>query len=336
MNVWIGLGTRAHNPAVHSAHSIVPIKDKELRRWVEKQRANYEALSPDRRQLLRKLGFVQNTEEATWTRNYKMLVEFRRDNGHCNVPYNQNGLGNWVHNQLTCYDSLSPERKELLTKLNFLQDPVHVVNNSMQLPGVGPALVEDEENIVDPDFSDAPTDIEVTAVLEAKIQELESQKERLQLDLEERTTLSTRQNIYSLKKLNEVEHKKLEFKVKLSASNKRLTDVVDELEKTKLELSGVKQNESELKAALTTANETISVLSGELEKTKVKLSKAKSKKLEVVAASADLVKISFAFAGQKHKLEEEKEQAIAARTRLTRKWRDSAEINDGGVLGQSP
>ena len=86
-----------------------------------------------RKELLDKLGFAwevesiaarASREDKKWHQQYEKLVEFKRKNGHCIVPFNyeqDKSLGKWVSMQRTNHTkkTIRLDRKELLDELGF-------------------------------------------------------------------------------------------------------------------------------------------------------------------------------------------------------------------------
>lgn len=68
-------------------------RDKELCTWMKNQREAHRKnnLSEERRQKLNLLGFqFRASKEQEWNKRYEQLADFRKANGHCNVPLTQN------------------------------------------------------------------------------------------------------------------------------------------------------------------------------------------------------------------------------------------------------
>ena len=121
-----------------NGHCKVPTEWPEnpvLGRWVGQQRQKKKSgtLHPKREELLNSIdfdwGFTRDLGGVSlnnlWELRYAQLVEFKNQNGHCNVPYNyteHRQLGTWVGNQRTNYKAgkLSPERQRLLETLGFV------------------------------------------------------------------------------------------------------------------------------------------------------------------------------------------------------------------------
>lgn len=122
-------------------------EDQSLYQFVSRQRTQYRRLqngelvplSTSRIKKLEELGFVWNANDARWMERYNELAEFKRANGHCNVPdrYMPNPkLATWVRNQRVQYrgsekgkkSSLTPSRIELLQEIGFqwsVRKPIH-------------------------------------------------------------------------------------------------------------------------------------------------------------------------------------------------------------------
>ena len=124
----------------HTGHCNVPQKyfpNHELGIWVSIQRREYKKsrsgkpslLTPYQIESLEKLGFqwsLKNINDAIWQQRYKELVDFKKNNGHCNVPHRylpNKALGVWVSTQRREYrkksSCLTVSRIESLEKLGF-------------------------------------------------------------------------------------------------------------------------------------------------------------------------------------------------------------------------
>ncbi|CAB9507474.1 helicase [Seminavis robusta] len=131
---------------VHKAlHGNIELKakyhDEQLVRWAGVQKTNYRTgtLSESRKQRLDLLGFnwdvslenanrvaayTSTKNDERWQEQYLNLVEYRRQEGHCNVPfeYKEKSIGRWVSNQreTQAKNLLPSERKKLLDKIGFI------------------------------------------------------------------------------------------------------------------------------------------------------------------------------------------------------------------------
>lgn len=115
-----------------NGHCNVPQKHPELGNWVQEHRRKYKkGLVPQERiTLLESVGFkwtVRPNNQAPidrWENHYKQLLDFRRENGHCNAHQKHLTLGIWVRDQRVLYKrgSLSEERISLLENIEFEWD----------------------------------------------------------------------------------------------------------------------------------------------------------------------------------------------------------------------
>ena len=103
---------------------------EKLGQWCIMQRYDHgkHKLSEKKAQLLENIGFSlkKKTVQLPWYDWYKMLLEYKKKNGHLDVPVSyitDDGykLGYWVHNQRVFKrnGNLSPAREELLNKLGI-------------------------------------------------------------------------------------------------------------------------------------------------------------------------------------------------------------------------
>ncbi|NQY43134.1 MAG: Helicase associated domain protein [Legionellales bacterium] len=112
-------------------------KNKELGVWVCEQRRLYKkgTLAQDKVDMLEKIGFVWDFAEAAWMTRYKELIQYRKENEDCDVPYRYSKnkeLGTWVRWQRTNYKNgkISKRKIRLLEKLGFKWVVKPVKNNS--------------------------------------------------------------------------------------------------------------------------------------------------------------------------------------------------------------
>lgn len=116
-----------------NGHCNVPqryLPNKALGKWVHKQRQEFKkirskepsTLNIQRFEALRKIGFqctTSNRAEALWHKRFNELVEYQKENGHCNVPqkYSSNvSLGKWVHRQRHEFKKIRDGEPSFLTK----------------------------------------------------------------------------------------------------------------------------------------------------------------------------------------------------------------------------
>ena len=123
---------------------ILTVKQHSLSCWLSQQKKLWKQakLDPERRDKLAKLGVEietmvkprKNPERIKelnekWQQRYEQLKEYKRRNGHCNVPrcWNEDpSLGSWVDSQRTNYrhkqagiDDMDPTRIKLLEDIGF-------------------------------------------------------------------------------------------------------------------------------------------------------------------------------------------------------------------------
>lgn len=111
-------------------HSRVPLDHQEsgllLGRWVGHQRRGKAKLSAERVQRLNALNFSWDPIGETWEKHFEALVDFKKREGHANVPtllvINGLFLGKWVSNQRTDKALLPTERINRLNSVGFVWD----------------------------------------------------------------------------------------------------------------------------------------------------------------------------------------------------------------------
>jgi hypothetical protein len=118
-------------------HTNVPERSgkyRQLSNWVRNQRAAKRYKRPimlERAKRLDEIGFVwMLVEPMGWERMFAALVEFKRVNGHCNVPQKsrehksleQKRLGKWVNTQRTQHyrGRLRADRKQQFDSIGFV------------------------------------------------------------------------------------------------------------------------------------------------------------------------------------------------------------------------
>jgi superfamily II DNA or RNA helicase len=109
------------------AHVSSPLKrsgDRQLHRWVNKQRSRKQALASDRRIRLEALpGWTWDARETRWEEMFERLDSYVKTNGHSRVPRNYrtaegHHLGFWVTLQRARRDTVSKERQSRLEELS--------------------------------------------------------------------------------------------------------------------------------------------------------------------------------------------------------------------------
>jgi hypothetical protein len=91
----------------------------------QRQLKTKEKLDPDRLQRLEDIGFEWRLPSATWDESYALLQQFKKREGHCNVPKSHQedeaNLGTWVatQRQLKTKEKLDPNRQKRLEEIGF-------------------------------------------------------------------------------------------------------------------------------------------------------------------------------------------------------------------------
>ncbi len=102
--------------------------------WVSSQRGNKEQLSPQQFNRLKELGFNFKTrQEKAFEKGFDCLIEYKKEYGNCLVlkkfQYLDYQLGNWVKNQRSNKNSLTPEQVSQLDDLGFVWS-IYIINES--------------------------------------------------------------------------------------------------------------------------------------------------------------------------------------------------------------
>lgn len=118
-------------------HTMIPVADATLGRWVQRQRSYHKQgiLAESRVKALNEVKFVfdarnHNKKESptkkwkkkSWDERYDELKLFFDSHGDCNVPLKNGSLGGWVQYQRQCYDKgkLSTYQVDKLKEINFI------------------------------------------------------------------------------------------------------------------------------------------------------------------------------------------------------------------------
>ena len=100
----------------------------ELNQWVKRQRKEKESLTPNRVKRLNSLGFSWDPFAEQWEQHFAALQKFRKRKGHCRVELGCKvdglNLGNWLNNQRTQKERLTPDRVKRLNSLGFSWSPI--------------------------------------------------------------------------------------------------------------------------------------------------------------------------------------------------------------------
>ena len=102
-----------------------PQINEKLGKWCFRQRQCYKKnkLSQDKIDKLNVVEFIWGIIDSWWVENYNELVEFKKQNGHCNVPARPTKLGLWCSNQRKRKLSLSQDQIDKLDILGFIWEP---------------------------------------------------------------------------------------------------------------------------------------------------------------------------------------------------------------------
>ena len=103
---------------------------KALGSWVSGLRAKRDRLPKDRIAALDRLGFVWDSADADFERNFRLLQAFAAREGHVKVPQKwiENGvrLGGWVNNLRHGEARLTPEQLGRLKAIGFIWKPLEI------------------------------------------------------------------------------------------------------------------------------------------------------------------------------------------------------------------
>ena len=101
----------------------VPVVGKPLGRWVARQRRMFSEndIKQERVDKLNKIGFIWSLVDKNWEDNYQLLVNYKKENGNCEVPTQKSNLGSWVTTQRHNYKlgELSQDRIKRLEAIGF-------------------------------------------------------------------------------------------------------------------------------------------------------------------------------------------------------------------------
>jgi hypothetical protein len=112
-----------------NGHCNFPTNKGSLGKWVSKQRVLFKSkeLKADRHEKLVGIGFVFEDakfarDNIKWNILFMKLVEYKKENGHCNFPTNKGSLGIWVSKQRALFKSnkLKADRHEKLVGIGFI------------------------------------------------------------------------------------------------------------------------------------------------------------------------------------------------------------------------
>jgi hypothetical protein len=133
-NRWDEMYSLLFQYKARESHCRVPVKHKEegknLGSWLATQRKSYRAntLSSYRQALLEQLGVTWNFQTEQWNEMFKLLLRFKKREGHSQVPIdhkeNDKNLGHWVAKQMQLHRSktLDEIRRQQLIKAGVLKN----------------------------------------------------------------------------------------------------------------------------------------------------------------------------------------------------------------------
>jgi DNA-binding TFAR19-related protein (PDSD5 family) len=99
--------------------------DYKLGNWVGNQRSKKDRLTPEQIQRLDALGFVWDVSAEQWEQRFKELNNYKEEHGDClvlgwHITASDYKLGNWVDNQRSRKEQLTPKRIQRLDALGFV------------------------------------------------------------------------------------------------------------------------------------------------------------------------------------------------------------------------
>jgi hypothetical protein len=123
--------SKLHQFYEREANCRVPQQHKEngfsLGSWISHQKSKKDNLSPDRIERLDAIGFVWDALAERWEEGFSKLQQFYDREANCRVPQQHKEddyeLGNWISQQRSKKDNLSPDRIKRLDALGFVWDP---------------------------------------------------------------------------------------------------------------------------------------------------------------------------------------------------------------------
>jgi len=104
----------------HHEHRPAAQNDEDLGGWINVQRKKFDKDS-EHGKTLSAIGFSSDALEASWQMKFDLLVAYKKKNGHCNVPQNDEDLGGWINAQRMKFDKDSEHGKKL-SAIGFSSD----------------------------------------------------------------------------------------------------------------------------------------------------------------------------------------------------------------------
>lgn len=101
-------------------------ENRRLGAWTVHQRKSYKSgkLKQEYIDKLNAIGFIWETNESAWDKQFHKLIKYKKENGHCNVPfyYDDYTFARWVSTQRVKYrkGKLSKKRIYKLNDLGFI------------------------------------------------------------------------------------------------------------------------------------------------------------------------------------------------------------------------
>jgi hypothetical protein len=106
-------------------HCNVPLSVRPLGRWCIKQRYLRQkgCLGNEKIAQLNGIGFNWDPRDERWEKKFDLLKQFKKENGHCNVPRSYGSIGLWCNKQRQWKreNKLSVERIRKLTSMGFFK-----------------------------------------------------------------------------------------------------------------------------------------------------------------------------------------------------------------------
>jgi hypothetical protein len=103
-------------------------ENEQLGQWVNRLRGRQSKQNANRMSRLNRLGFVWNTHQDGFERNFSALTKFIAREGHARVPHthveDSVGLGRWVTKLRARKNRLTRDQINRLNALSFIWDPV--------------------------------------------------------------------------------------------------------------------------------------------------------------------------------------------------------------------
>eukprot|EP00978_Attheya_sp_CCMP212_P012369 scaffold30781_cov52-Attheya_sp.AAC.1 len=129
-----------------NGHTNVVMSSGPLGGWVNTQRHVFRRLKEekctplinDRCEKLESIGFtfIRRSTRSTWDERFQELVDFKKINGHTNVPQRLGPLGSWVNNHRTQYRQYKEGKHSPLT--NLKREKLESIGFEFICPPIGP------------------------------------------------------------------------------------------------------------------------------------------------------------------------------------------------------